>query len=41
VDVHTTLDFATWRTLARDGLDDAAAARLAARFVALAEAGDA
>src|SRR5918999_702579 len=32
------LDFATWQTLTRVGLDDSAAAELAARFVAAAQA---
>lgn len=32
------LDFATWRTLTRAGLDDSTAAELAARFVAAAQA---
>jgi AcrR family transcriptional regulator len=32
--IRLVLDFSTWRTLARSGLDDERAARLAARFVA-------
>jgi hypothetical protein len=32
------LDFATWRTLARSGLEDSAAAEVAARFVTAAQA---
>lgn len=39
--LRLVLDFATWRTLAGAGLDDEAAARLAARFVARAETDDA
>lgn len=36
--VLVALDFATWQTLIRSGLDDSAAAELAARFVSAAQA---
>jgi hypothetical protein len=36
--VLVALDFATWQTLTRSGLDDSAAAELAARFVSAAQA---
>ena len=36
--LRLALDFATWRTLTRSGLDDDAAARLAVRFVAATDA---
>lgn len=39
--LRLVLDFGTWRTLASSGLDDEDAARLAARFVDLAEVGEA